>query len=455
MSVYQSTFNEHIDRLSDIFDMLQNTSSLNEKRAIVDCIPNSLRDDFDACLDVLAGRMVFGFKMAPYEHIVMTRTISHIKCDGFVTVREALTFLLRPRHVLHDLTEDTIVAHLFYFREYWTFFQPIIDHTVKLGIGPSVLEKLPTAPMLAKKWSDFSNKIIKDDVFITEKLDGNRCIAIHDGTKWNFISRNGKPMYVNFDMRGLPTNLIYDGEVCSEEQTAQSRKIHYAATYLRTHLVTDIDIDSSESFFSKVNGIINSHTISNDLVYTIFDVQNTDLPYTKRRFEILDKLEPIGANVRILPLISRFNLSYPQSEKYFADILSGTLNIVTNLGGEGLMINIGNAKYERKRSSNLLKVKNSFTMDMLVLNIYEGTGKYEGMVGGLICQAVAADGRVINCNVGSGISDTQRYLWMQHPETIVGSIIEVEYFAMSQDQNAIGTNQYSLRFPRFKKPNFI
>ena len=71
MGVCESTFDERIDRLSSVFSMLTQTTSLNEKRAILDCIPNSLQDDLQACLDVLANRVTFGYKMARYEHIVM------------------------------------------------------------------------------------------------------------------------------------------------------------------------------------------------------------------------------------------------------------------------------------------------------------------------------------------------------------------------------------------------
>ena len=311
------------------------------------------------------------------------------------------------------------------------------------------MDKLDTAPMLAKTWKDIADDVhIYDKLFITEKLDGNRCIAIHDGYKWNFVSRNGKPMYVDFDMLGLPTNFIYDGEVCSLEQLSMSHTIHWAATH---HLKPEHIVDNFGATFNKTNGMINKHSSKDGLVYTIFDVQNSGMCYTDRRIKILDNLTPLGKNVRILPVIGYYNLADTRTLQNFNNIVAEKLFIVTSLGGEGLMINKGSGKYERKRSNTLLKVKNNYTMDMLVVGVYAGNGKYDGMIGGLVCQAITSDGKVINCNVGTGLSDIQRHDWSIHKEQIIGKIVEIEYFAISQDQDAVGTNHYSLRFPRLKK----
>ena len=124
--------------------------------------------------------------------------------------------------------------------------------------------------------------------------------------------------------------------------------------------------------------------------------------------------------------------------------------MIESKGGEGLMINLGNRKYEHKRTDSLLKVKSTYTMDMRVIDYEEGTGKNEGLIGSLICSAT--EGNITyNCKVGSGLSDEDRYFWILHPDQIVGKIIEVAYFSLSQDKNAQGTNTYSLRFPRFKR----
>ena len=84
----------------------------------------------------------------------------------------------------------------------------------------------------------------------------------------------------------------------------------------------------------------------------------------------------------------------------------------------------------------------------------EGTGKNEGIVGSLYCEAYdQATGRKYQCNVGTGISDEQRRYWANNPSKIIGKIIEVEYFSASQDEysRSLGTKVFSLRFPRLKR----
>ena len=89
-------------------------------------------------------------------------------------------------------------------------------------------------------------------------------------------------------------------------------------------------------------------------------------------------------------------------------------------------------------------------MDMKVTSFEYGTGKYEDVVGALVCEIIE-DGIVYQCKVGSGLSEAERYLWAADPNKIIGKIVEVAYFSLSQDKNNQGTSVYSLRFPRFKK----
>ena len=46
------------------------------------------------------------------------------------------------------------------------------------------------------------------------------------------------------------------------------------------------------------------------------------------------------------------------------------------------------------------------------------------------------------------MTDEQRISWALNPKDIIGKIIEVSYFSMSQSANTNGTKYYSLRFPR-------
>ena len=114
------------------------------------------------------------------------------------------------------------------------------------------------------------------------------------------------------------------------------------------------------------------------------------------------------------------------------------------------MINLGSGIYSHKRTDQLLKFKQVQSMDMIVSSIQEGNGKYEYMVGAINCFCNTDDGKSVEVSVGSGLSDEQRADWMLHPEKIIGKVVEIQYFSISQDSKNKGTNKYSLRFPRLK-----
>ena len=117
------------------------------------------------------------------------------------------------------------------------------------------------------------------------------------------------------------------------------------------------------------------------------------------------------------------------------------------MGREGVMVNIADASYECKRTKNLLKVKRFNTADVRVLDWEEGTGANKGKLGAVIVEFIAPDEKKYTCKVGSGFAKEDREYYFANPDKIVGHIIEVGYFELSQNQKDHG---YSLRFPTFK-----
>ena len=424
------TLQERIDYLSYVFELLQSTSSRNEKELIIKDIKSEVKEDFDYVIECLAGKHKFGYKY-----------YKTIPCFQFgelskLSVKDILLYLQTPI-LQNDLSNANIGTYVQTTNQWYDFLEPIVNRTLKLGIGNSLLDKTDVSPMLAKK---YEGQILNDKngIFITEKLDGNRCIAQYVNDKWIFTSRNGKEMYVDFDMKYFDKNKIYDGEVMSEQQTLES-----VLRYNRQ----GINIEGS---FNKTSGLINRHTLDKKVVYNVFDIVDKNTPYYERRAELNDmvskhdefKYFDIVNNVRILPV---FQIGL--------DNITDSLDYITTTGGEGLMINLGSAYYQQKRTSDLLKLKKVQTMDLKVIDWEYGNGKYEGMLGYLVCEG-EYQGNKISCKVGTGISDEQRESWALHPELILGNIIEVAYFSLSQNTNTIGTKIYSLRFPRLKKVRY-
>jgi DNA ligase-1 len=119
----------------------------------------------------------------------------------------------------------------------------------------------------------------------------------------------------------------------------------------------------------------------------------------------------------------------------------------TDMGKEGIMVNIADAPYECKRTKNLLKVKRFNAADVRVLDWEEGTGANKGKLGAVIVEFIAPNKKTYKCKVGSGFEKEERERFFADPAQIVGHIIEIGYFELSKNQNDDG---YSLRFPTFK-----
>ena len=235
-------------------------------------------------------------------------------------------------------------------------------------------------------------------------------------------------------MEGLDPSYVYDGEIVSENQA-------YCSDQLYNHIVYGTNAVKYNNEFNETSGKINRKDKQSGLVYKVFDIM-TDDKYSERR-RILDNMKVESNNVKILPVLARYDT--------ISDFTTGVdklVNVVTGLGAEGLMINVGNAPYVHKRNYNLLKYKKSKRMDMKIVDVIEGTGKYVDKCGSLYCEAISEDGTKIVCNVGSGLSDQERDLIWKYQDVMKGAIVEVEYFELSQNSTTNGTKIYSMRFPR-------
>ena len=106
------------------------------------------------------------------------------------------------------------------------------------------------------------------------------------------------------------------------------------------------------------------------------------------------------------------------------------------------MVNLSDAPYDCKRTSNILKVKKFKDADVRVLGVNEGTKGDKGKLGSITIQ-FEHEGELWTSNCSSGFNDEEKDLYWEHPELLIGKIVNVEYFEITKDKK---TNKYAMRF---------
>ena len=305
--------------------------------------------------------------------------------------------------------------------------EELICKEVTLGIDAKTINKeipgcIPQfACQLAEKYFERPEKLAGKEFAITTKLDGFRLVVFKnaDGSIECF-SRVGQRIEglteIEADLAALPNNIALDGELTISNYFDMLSKDAYKAASKIIRLKGD--------------------TPKRGLTYRVFDCmaanefksQSCIKPYVERR-AMLDSF-PKMSHIEVLPVLYVGNDTSKITE---------WLDRITAEGGEGCMLNSLWAPYIWGRTWNLQKVKKFQSLDLLVVDMEEGSGRLAGTLGAIHVRY--KDGNIVK--VGSGFSDEERALYWVQPDLILNKIVEVKYFESSR--NADGTE--SLRFP--------
>lgn len=299
----------------------------------------------------------------------------------------------------------------------------IVTKTLRLGVTAKSINK--AIPGLIPEWDvqqsyPIDKHPLKEGTWfaLTQKLNGVRCTFY----RGQLIGRSGEPFegldHISDELSHWP-DLVFDGELILKDKG---------------------DLSDNEAF-RAATGIINSDGDKSRICFTIFDVLPADefdagesgKTYRYRR-EQLDQMHGVfygSENVFILPALYQ---GYEQSKIY------ELLDQMVAEDKEGLMVNLGTT-YKCKRHSGILKVKRFYTMDLPIIRIEEGSGKYAGMAGALI-----VDFKGNEVGVGTGLNDDQRRLFWESRDDYVGILAEIKYKEISSDKK---TGAESLQFPVF------
>ena len=314
-------------------------------------------------------------------------------------------------------------------------FKCMLIKDLRIGIAEKGINKvfkdlIPTFSCMLSE-SIFKNnnmqRVQGKEFIITQKLDGNRILAIKQNDKVEFYTRQGKPLEglveLEEDFKSFPNNMVLDGEILLENKN---------------------NLNSDELFRETMKECRKKGT-KHGLYFNAFDLVTLDGFYKG-----IDTTPCATRKERLHNLIEANNFKYIVEVPILykgKDInkVDEYLQLAISKGQEGCMVNLCEAPYEGKRVKTQLKVKAMNEIDLRVVGVFEGEGNFKHTLGG-ITVAFEHEGGNYTVGVGSGFSKEDRELYWAHPELIVRKIARIQYFEVSKNTDG----GYSLRFPVFK-----
>ena len=310
------------------------------------------------------------------------------------------------------------------------FFNDMVTKNIQLGIDSKTINKvipglIPTFNvMLANKYFDKPEIIEGKEFAITTKIDGMRCIMLKESGNVTFWSRQGQKIDGLVDLeeeaKYFPDNLCLDGELIA-------------------------DVGNPDTYKDTMKRARNKDAEKHGLKMMVFDCmsaeefrnQRANNAYHKRR-DLLDCVFNGTWFVHDFKYFEKLPILYQGTD---TSKIIELLEEQTSKGEEGVMINVCDAAYEFKRTNQLLKVKKFQDTEVKVIGFQEGTNKYTGTLGALVCEY-----KYSTVDVGSGFSDALRDEIWANKDAWMGKIITVKYFEETCNS---ATGLPSLRFPVF------
>lgn len=414
-----------------LFKQLQETSSLNDKKAIITA--NKDNELFKECLKfLLDGNVTTGIAEKKYDTVKVI-TPDWIHNDVNQEFKELLNYIKQHNTGRED---DIIQAKAWCYdfdEDIKKFIKGMITKSIKLGADAKLVNKcipglIPTFDVMLGTPIDKIKLKGNEWISISRKLNGTRCAFVGD----KCMTRQGKEYkgldHIIIDLHSLGLkNCFVDGELLYKNEE---------------------NLSDSEAFQKGTGIAMSKDNDKSSLKLVIFDVfpleefwnGKSKESYYERKQMLLEIKEDIelfdeAKNVEVVQMCYE-GVDHSQIWKW--------LDYAEENDWEGIILNL-DTPYECKRTKNLIKVKKFFSADLKCIGIEEGAGRNKGTLGALIC-----DYKGNNVNVGTGFSDKDRKQIWQHPEDIIGKIISVKYKEETKNKDG----GISIQFPVFESVRF-
>ncbi len=419
-----------LEKLQKFVDEMKSTSSLNEKKVIIDSIKNN---------EFITSSLNYTYD--PYKKYYVTSK----------TCKKNFDLLGHPNTygsiftLLDDLANRVCTGHdaianvnrfILENKQYEDLIFSIIDRNLEIRASDSVINKvipnlIPTfdvalATKYEPKFCDFENEVWLG----SRKLDGVRCIIRKEQNSIIAYSREGNKFTtiqkVLDEVALIPGDFVLDGEICL------------------------MDKDGNEDFQGIMKQIKRKdHTIENPK-YVIFDYLTLEEFANKEgTTKLQDRYTSLQTCFKISDLTFTNILSLlSQIQITGIDHLSEMISDADANGYEGVMLR-KNVGYEGKRSKNLLKCKKFFDAEYEVLDIEFDSHRVIREGKEVVIPMLAnvwIEHKGYRVAVGSGWNQEQRIRYQANPEQLLGKTITVQYFEETKNQEG----GISLRFPTVK-----
>ena len=425
-----------IEQLKQCVEKLQATTGRLEKEAILKEYADN--EFVKKCLWYRFNKyIVFGISDKKLAKISFSNSSEEVIDEENYNLLSLFEYM-EQHNTGRDEDIAVVAKYIHNLTPYADLIKGFVAKDINLGVQSTTLNKIygknfiPQFDlMLGFKYFDDPDKYVPEgtNFILTHKLDGMRCLIIKDNSgKINLFSRQGQKLEGFLDIeeeaKQLPDGFVYDGELLLRNDNNLDSKDLYRAT---------MKIAASD-MPDKKNIIFNCF----DLIILDEFKNGYDSKPAYLRKSMLNK---IFVRRNQLKWIKEVPILYEGNDK---NKITEWLNKITSEGGEGVMINVSDAPYECKRSKGLLKVKKFQTVDLRCVDIELGTGVNANRLGAITVE-FPYNGNLYQVKVGSGFTQEQRDYFWQNKNDILGKIVEVQYFEITQNQNG----GYSLRFPVF------
>ena len=373
---------------------------------------------------------------------------------------------MKSREITGNIAREKLSEHLSFCNHIlYELYELVIKRDIRAGVSTKSINKvfpnlIPTTPYmrcsLLKDYKETNLFGKHNTIFVQKKADGVFSYIIKEDNQVKFQTRNGTIYYVegiekDFDF--IPNNTVLVGEALIKSNGKElDRKTGNGC--INKLIKSEGSFETLEKEYSKAttskqkeNVQIKQLQLKQQLkdiaeglhfeVWDMISVGEFDNGYSGEVYSSrLVRLE------RLLQNISNRVSLIETSEVVSLEIAEEIAERYISQGYEGAIIKSKDLLFENKTSKSQIKIKSEFDCDLLCIGVTEGSGKYKGLVGALLC--ISADGN-LKVSVGSGLTDEMRGVDFKE---YIGKIITVKY---NEKITKKDSDEVSLFLPRFSE----